>query len=90
MAVRLALVPVDTELAELTCDLLSAGHYVGWSAATPSGENGEAVYDVDPDKTEWYKFDDEKVSLVSKDKILALEGGGTFWPHCSTRLRNRN
>ncbi|POY72836.1 putative Ubiquitinyl hydrolase 1 [Rhodotorula taiwanensis] len=57
------------------------GHYVGWSAATPSGENGEAVYDVDPDKTEWYKFDDEKVSLVSKDKILALEGGGE--DHCA-------
>lgn len=32
---------------------------------------------VDPDKEEWYKFDDDKVTLVPRDKILALEGGGT-------------
>ncbi|BGP43280.1 deubiquitinating enzyme [Rhodotorula kratochvilovae] len=49
------------------------GHYVGWCAAPPP-ENGAAEFDVD--KQEWYKFDDDKVSLVSRDKILALEGGG--------------
>ena len=25
---------------------------------------------------EWLKFDDDKVSVVKRDKILALEGGG--------------
>ncbi|TNY17430.1 hypothetical protein DMC30DRAFT_419798 [Rhodotorula diobovata] len=49
------------------------GHYVGWCAAPPP-EDG--AFDFDADKQEWYKFDDEKVSLVSRDKILALEGGG--------------
>ncbi|BGP03291.1 Ubiquitin carboxyl-terminal hydrolase 6 [Rhodotorula toruloides] len=53
------------------------GHYVGWCAANPNeGKEGAEAYDFDPDKQEWYKFDDDKVSLVSKDKILALEGGG--------------
>ncbi|GAA5945898.1 hypothetical protein JCM3775_003340 [Rhodotorula graminis] len=51
------------------------GHYVGWCAAPPPSDNGAAL-DFDYDKQEWYKFDDEKVSLVSCDKILALEGGG--------------
>ncbi|GAA5962266.1 hypothetical protein JCM8115_004272 [Rhodotorula mucilaginosa] len=54
------------------------GHYVGWCAASPSGSD---TADVDPDQTEWYKFDDDKVSLVSRDKILALEGGGE--DHCA-------
>lgn len=31
---------------------------------------------TDPDKQEWWKFDDEKVSRVTRDKITALEGGG--------------
>lgn len=30
----------------------------------------------DPDKCEWYKFDDDKVSVVSRDKITSLDGGG--------------
>lgn len=54
-----------------------AGHYVGWCAAVPNVEGGsDAQHNFDPDKQEWYKFDDEKVSLVSREKILALEGGG--------------
>ncbi|BGP57966.1 hypothetical protein JCM8202_002152 [Rhodotorula sphaerocarpa] len=57
------------------------GHYVGWCAATPSsGESADAM-SVDPDKEEWYKFDDDKVTLVPRDKILALEGGGE--DHCA-------
>ena len=52
-----------------------AGHYVGWCAAPPPSSDGAAL-DFDYDKQEWYKFDDEKVSLVGRDKILALEGGG--------------
>lgn len=30
----------------------------------------------DPDHEEWYKFDDEKVSIVPREKILSLDGGG--------------
>ncbi|GAA6006041.1 ubiquitin-specific protease UBP6 [Rhodotorula paludigena] len=53
------------------------GHYVGWCAAAPNVEgDSDALHNFDPDKQEWYKFDDEKVSLVSREKILALEGGG--------------
>jgi hypothetical protein len=55
-----------------------AGHYVAWCAASQDSETGEVSYDEDPDKQEWYKFDDDKVSVVSKEKILALEGGGAF------------
>ncbi|GAA5917178.1 hypothetical protein JCM8208_003999 [Rhodotorula glutinis] len=51
------------------------GHYVGWCAAPPPSDDGAAL-DFDYDKQEWYKFDDEKVSLVGRDKILGLEGGG--------------
>jgi ubiquitin carboxyl-terminal hydrolase 14 len=54
-----------------------AGHYVGWCAASQDPSTGEVQYDADPDKQEWYKFDDDKVSTVSREKILALEGGGT-------------
>ncbi|KAF9516712.1 hypothetical protein BS47DRAFT_1380914 [Hydnum rufescens UP504] len=31
--------------------------------------------DYDP-KNEWYKFDDDKVSIVNKETILNLDGGG--------------
>ncbi|GAA5983336.1 hypothetical protein JCM11641_006037 [Rhodosporidiobolus odoratus] len=52
------------------------GHYVAWSAAARNKESGEPEWDEDPDKQEWFKFDDDKVSRVSRDKILGLEGGG--------------
>ncbi|KAK4049975.1 deubiquitinating enzyme [Microbotryomycetes sp. JL201] len=46
------------------------------------GANVTGMYELnsdefeDPDKQQWYKFDDDKVSQVSKDKITLLEGGG--------------
>ncbi|SPO32272.1 related to ubiquitin-specific protease [Ustilago trichophora] len=47
--------------------------------ATEAGR-GKAKQSEKLDKTEadeeWYKFDDEKVSVVGRDKITALEGGG--------------
>lgn len=52
--------------------LPSPRHYVGWCAANDRGEI------EDPDKQEWYKFDDDKVSTVSRDKITLLEGGGEW------------
>ena len=41
-----------------------AGHYIGWARKG--------------DTDEWYKYDDDKVSPVSKDDILKLDGGGDF------------
>ncbi|KAJ7058011.1 hypothetical protein C8F01DRAFT_1027429 [Mycena amicta] len=51
-----------------------AGHYIGFvkkSAFHPSvlGEETEADED-------WYKFDDDKVSVFPKDKLATLDGGG--------------
>jgi ubiquitin carboxyl-terminal hydrolase 14 len=55
-----------------------SGHYIGWvkrdahdgpqedQAAGGGGDAGE----------EWYKFDDDKVSIVNRDKISLLDGGG--------------
>ncbi|BEI82925.1 hypothetical protein CcaverHIS002_0307930 [Cutaneotrichosporon cavernicola] len=45
-----------------------SGHYIGWARKeggfVPSGEE------------EWYKFDDDKVSEVTADKITSMDGGG--------------
>ncbi|GAA5840585.1 hypothetical protein JCM11251_007620 [Rhodosporidiobolus azoricus] len=52
------------------------GHYVAWCAAPRDKDSTEPLWDQDPDNQDWFKLDDDKVSLVSRDKILALEGGG--------------
>ncbi|GAA5844735.1 hypothetical protein JCM3766R1_005261 [Sporobolomyces carnicolor] len=57
------------------------GHYVGWTASPQTLPDGSPDFDADPDKQEWFKFDDEKVSLISREKILGLEGGGE--DHCA-------
>ncbi|KAI8362006.1 hypothetical protein B0O80DRAFT_476901 [Mortierella sp. GBAus27b] len=41
-----------------------SGHYIGWARKG--------------DTDEWYKYDDDKVTAVSKDDILKLDGGGDF------------
>ncbi|KAJ9092675.1 hypothetical protein QFC21_006740 [Naganishia friedmannii] len=46
-----------------------SGHYIAWARQ-------EARDDVIPGEEDWYKFDDDKVSVVKKDKIQALAGGG--------------
>ncbi|KAA1104684.1 deubiquitinating enzyme [Puccinia graminis f. sp. tritici] len=66
------------------------GHYMAWvrcdaakanpnlpqpSTSEPSSSTKKLEHQ-DPDDQEWYKFDDEKVSVVHKDKILGLDGGG--------------
>ncbi|EST05854.1 Ubiquitin domain protein [Kalmanozyma brasiliensis GHG001] len=65
-----------------------AGHYISWVrrdleeetehalAGSPAkGKNKEKLDKTEADE-EWYKFDDDKVSLVGRDKITALDGGG--------------
>ncbi|KAG8999115.1 deubiquitinating enzyme [Tulasnella sp. 427] len=49
------------------------GHYIGWvrkDELQPPSVPGDSAGD------EWYKFDDDKVSIVSQDKIAMLDGGG--------------
>ncbi|TIB17082.1 hypothetical protein E3P92_01191 [Wallemia ichthyophaga] len=43
------------------------GHYIAWVRGD--------VHKSEEDKDDWYKFDDNKVTKVSKDKIAQLEGG---------------
>ncbi len=55
------------------------GHYIGWvkkdgvEETTPT-TTPEDRYDSPKD--EWYKFDDEKVSVIKQEKITTLDGGG--------------
>lgn len=51
------------------------GHYIGWSRVTSKTTVGDVE---DPNKQDWYRFDDEKVSVVPQSKILTLDGGGSF------------
>lgn len=53
------------------------GHYIGWvrkASIDPSGAQDEAA--PEGDKEEWFKFDDDKVSVVTREKIATLDGGG--------------
>ncbi|CEH19499.1 cysteine proteinase [Ceraceosorus bombacis] len=54
-----------------------AGHYISWVRKDLESDE-EALQRITekPDEQEWYKFDDDRVSTVSKDKIRALDGGG--------------
>lgn len=42
-----------------------SGHYIAWSKAMSSSKSDE-----------WFKFDDDKVSVVKEEEILKLGGGG--------------
>ncbi|KAN0065417.1 deubiquitinating enzyme [Thecaphora frezii] len=61
-----------------------AGHYISWvrkddddAAARQDGANGgTAKLERTEKDEEWYKFDDDKVSVVPRDKIRSLDGGG--------------
>lgn len=57
-----------------------AGHYISWvrkedEQKTEAGSS-TAISDRTPAEEEWYKFDDEKVTVVPRDKITTLDGGG--------------
>ncbi|CAE6470427.1 unnamed protein product [Rhizoctonia solani] len=50
------------------------GHYIGWVRKSALGTLDESA--PEGDKEEWYKFDDDKVSVVTREKISSLDGGG--------------
>ncbi|KAH9821002.1 ubiquitin C-terminal hydrolase [Melampsora americana] len=59
-------------LAWVRCDAAKANPNLNQASSSPtSPEEFE-----DPDQQEWYKFDDDKVSVVKRDKITTLDGGG--------------
>lgn len=64
-----------------------AGHYIAFvkksvfhtakgKTSPLTGATGASV-EVDDDDEDWYKFDDDKVSLFPKEKLATLDGGGT-------------
>lgn len=59
-----------------------SGHYIGFvkktamHAARKAAEGGSEEPELDENDEDWYKFDDEKVSVFPVDKLQTLEGGG--------------
>jgi ubiquitin carboxyl-terminal hydrolase 14 len=56
-----------------------AGHYISWVRKDDDRKLEAGAKGRIPDLAaveEWYKFDDEKVSVVPKEKIMTLDGGG--------------
>lgn len=64
------------------------GHYIGYvkksvfhaskGRVSPLTE-GEApikAFELDDEDEDWYKFDDDKVSVFPKEKLTTLDGGG--------------
>jgi ubiquitin carboxyl-terminal hydrolase 14 len=45
-----------------------------------SAPSGGAVVGIDEDDEDWYKFDDDKVSVFPKEKLGTLDGGGGCFP----------
>lgn len=43
---------------------------------TISAPSGGAAVGIDEDDEDWYKFDDDKVSIFPKEKLGTLDGGG--------------
>ncbi|KAI6037941.1 hypothetical protein EDC04DRAFT_3026642 [Pisolithus marmoratus] len=78
---------VDPSLKEdLGCTIVThkgaqadAGHYIGFVKKSVF-HSGNSVNDSSPsfdeDDEDWYKFDDDKVSIFPKDKLGTIDGGG--------------
>ncbi|KAJ3574855.1 hypothetical protein NP233_g1485 [Leucocoprinus birnbaumii] len=63
-----------------------AGHYIAFvkksvfhsakgKTSPVTGATGQSV-ELDEDDEDWYKFDDDKVSIFPKEKLATLDGGG--------------
>ena len=59
-----------------------SGHYIGFvkkstiSTTLPSAGSSSAA--TDESDEDWYKFDDDRVSVFPKEKLPTLEGGGEY------------
>ena len=69
-----------------------AGHYIGFvkksvfhpTVSTAAGASslsatGMPVMVLDDEDEDWYKFDDDKVSIFPKEKLATLDGGGASY-----------
>jgi len=43
-----------------------------------SAPSGGAAVGIDEEDEDWYKFDDDKVSVFPKEKLGTLDGGGRW------------
>lgn len=57
-----------------------AGHYIGFvKKSVFHGRASEgAIGGLEDDDEDWYKFDDDKVSVFPAEKVATLDGGGQF------------
>ena len=57
-----------------------SGHYIGWTRSnnTPSSSDPTPNGATGTKQDVWYKFDDDKVSQVTSEDVLKLEGGGDW------------
>ena len=57
-----------------------AGHYIGFvkkrALHISSGSGATAGPNLEEDDEDWYKFDDDKVSIFPAEKLETLSGGG--------------
>ncbi|KAG6334550.1 hypothetical protein ID866_4547 [Astraeus odoratus] len=60
-----------------------AGHYIGFvkksvfhGSMSVEGSSSTPEKGFDEDDEDWYKFDDDKVSIFPKDKLGTIDGGG--------------
>lgn len=66
-----------------------AGHYIGFvkksvfhGAKAPSTDGpAPALPAFEEDDEDWYKFDDDKVSVFPREKLATLDGGGNVPLH---------
>lgn len=65
-----------------------SGHYIGFAkksaihtARKAAGGANISEPELDENDEDWYKFDDDKVSVFPVDKLPTLEGGGTGFPY---------
>ena len=77
--------PYDERLAIITHKgaAADAGHYIGFvkkSVFHPKASQvaGSDQKTIDDDDDDWYKFDDEKVSIFPVEKLATLDGGGSY------------
>lgn len=66
-----------------------AGHYMAFvkksvfhstnSTTSPISRASGASTEFDEDDEDWYKFDDDKVSIFPKEKLATLDGGGAYF-----------
>ncbi|OMJ22665.1 Ubiquitin carboxyl-terminal hydrolase 6 [Smittium culicis] len=80
----------------------SSGHYIAWvkKESEESFESFETLgggisssfnlKNINDDTKLWYKFDDDKVSIVDESEIVKLEGGGDWHTAYITLYRAKN